>query len=132
MKFNESFSDSDHHISGYGPEGVTVLNRRHPYHLIVSRELIQTWQINGLSDLNQQTLQTILDLKPEVVILGTGDKQIFPPMEIMALFAQQRIGFEVMNTSAACRTYNILLSEDRHVVAALILDNPIQEAETES
>ncbi|MDQ7017483.1 MAG: Mth938-like domain-containing protein [Gammaproteobacteria bacterium] len=127
MKFSETFGDNDHHVSGYGPEGVTVLGRRHPYHLIVSKEQIQKWHIDDLSSLNPNTLQAVLDLKPEIVILGTGDKQIFPPMDIMMLFAKQQIGFEVMNTSAACRTYNILLSEDRDVVAALILDNPIIE-----
>jgi len=62
----------------------------------------------------------VFELKPDLVLLGTGDKQIFPDIEILGYFAQQGVGVEVMNTGALCRTFNILVAEDRHVVAAII------------
>jgi uncharacterized protein len=63
----------------------------------------------------------ILEFEPEVVLLGTGRRQTFPAAEFGARFLQSGIGFEVMDTGAACRTFNILVSEHRRVVALLLL-----------
>jgi uncharacterized protein len=62
----------------------------------------------------------ILDLEPEIVLLGTGARQIFPPGEFGARFLRKGIGVEVMDTGAACRTYNVLAGEQRRVVAVLL------------
>lgn len=62
----------------------------------------------------------IIELDPEVVLLGTGARQIFPPAEFGARFLAQGIGFEAMDTGAACRTYNVLVAEQRRVVALLL------------
>ena len=63
----------------------------------------------------------LLDLKPELVVFGSGAVFRFPERRIMAAFANARIGFEVMDTPAACRTYNVLMSEGRQIAAALLI-----------
>ena len=62
----------------------------------------------------------IMALEPEVLLLGTGARQIFPPLEFGARFLRKGIGLEVMDTGAACRTYNVLVAEQRRVVAVLL------------
>lgn len=76
-----------------------------------------------MADLQAQDLAALTTSGAELVILGTGHQQVFPPAAWLGLFAQQRIGLECMDTAAACRTYNILASEGRKVIAALILDS---------
>ena len=83
-------------------------------------QLIRDWEPNGLDDLAADHFQVLLELRPEVVLLGTGETLQFPDMVIMSSFMEQGIGFEVMNTAAACRTYNILMNEGRKVAAALL------------
>ena len=66
-------------------------------------------------------------MKPRVVLLGTGEQQIFPDAKIFGLFGERGIGLEVMNNGALCRTFNILVAEDREVVAAIIQNLPYTE-----
>jgi uncharacterized protein len=66
-------------------------------------------------NLNAQNIESILALSPEVVIIGTGKKQLFLDSEISLALTSQRIGVEYMDTAAACRSFNILLSEERAV-----------------
>ncbi len=89
--------------------------------LIAPEEIIEHWTRSSIDTLNVTDLQPIFALKPEVVILGTGMRQQFPAAAIRAAFLARAIGFEVMDMGAACRTFNVLLSEDRRVVAAMIL-----------
>jgi len=65
----------------------------------------------------------MLELDPELVLLGTGDRMQFPPQSITQPLMQQSVGLEVMNTAAACRTYNVLAHEGRNVVASLIVED---------
>ena len=67
-------------------------------------------------------MQPALALEPEVILLGTGESQAFPPGRRMTDIMRRGIGLEIMTTGAACRTYNVLMAEQRRVVAALILD----------
>jgi uncharacterized protein len=64
----------------------------------------------------------MVDLKPELVLIGTGSRQRFPKPELLKALVQAKIGFEIMNSQAACRTYNILVGEGRQVVLALIVE----------
>jgi uncharacterized protein len=90
---------------------------------IISRQhLIENWPPQRLQELTSQQLQVILDFDPELVILGTGRTLNFPPAEFTEPLTTRGIGVEVMDTAAACRTYNFLMHEGRHVVAALIMD----------
>ena len=74
-----------------------------------------------MQNLNEQTLAPIFDMNPDVVLLGTGQRQVFPAAEVMGLFGKRGIGLEVMDNGALCRTFNILIAEQRSVVGALIL-----------
>ena len=92
--------------------------------LIVSpRHLLRDWAPVNIEDLLADHLTAIIELQPELVLLGTGPQLKFPAHSILAEIHQQRIGIEIMDTAAACRTYNILMAEGRFVVAGLI--NPV-------
>jgi len=89
--------------------------------ILTPRQLITDWEPNQLEELEATHLETILNLEPELVLLGTGTRQQFPAMDILLPLHQAQIGIEVMDTAAACRTFNILVAEGRHVVAALMM-----------
>ena len=88
--------------------------------IVTPDELIQDWLSNPHT-LTKQDMVRLLDTQPEVILLGTGDVLNFPDNEILQQCYQQQIGIEVMNTAAACRTYNVLASEHRKVAAALMV-----------
>jgi uncharacterized protein len=88
----------------------------------VTREsVIDDWQPPAPEALSIADFRALLSLEPEVVLLGTGDRQRLPPAELYADFAARGIGLEVMDNRAACRTYNVLLAEFRDVAVALML-----------
>jgi uncharacterized protein len=90
---------------------------------IVSAEQLMTdWAPRRFADLQAAHLEPIFALKPDVVLIGTGPHQRFAPAPVRAAFGARTIGFEVMDLGAACRTFNILVHEDRRVVAALFLE----------
>ncbi len=88
--------------------------------ILSARELIPHWPVNGVGDIEIQHLEKVLELNPEVVLIGTGSRQSFLPPALMMFFYERNVGVEVMTTDAACRTFNVLVSESRDVVAALI------------
>lgn len=92
--------------------------------IVGARLLERNWPVRDVVDLTADTVKPLLALQPELVILGVGEHQRMPPPPIAALFMQHHIGFECMNLGAACRTFNILMSENRRAVAALILAGP--------
>jgi len=91
--------------------------------LIVAPDtLMADWPVRSIQDLVAAHLDAALELEPEVLLLGTGTRLSFPPHALYASVISRGVGFEVMDTAAACRTFNILLAEDRRVVAALIVE----------
>jgi uncharacterized protein len=90
--------------------------------VVTARDLIADWPPRSIADLTEAHLAAVLALEPQVVLLGTGARQRFPEARILAAAAGAGIGVEVMDTAAACRTYNVLLAEERRVAAALILE----------
>lgn len=85
-------------------------------------KIIADWPPRTAQTLTAEHLQAVVELQPQVILLGTGERQVFPPPEVLAPVYRAGIGIEVMNTPAACRTYNVLVQEGRQVVAALILE----------
>lgn len=83
--------------------------------------LIRDWAPPAVEDLSPSDFEAILALEPEVILLGTGTRQRFPPARLTAAILRQGVGIEVMNTAAACRTYNVLAGEFRRVAAALFI-----------
>ena len=122
MPLAEDIVTSRYRISSYSSQSITINEIEHQQSLIVSAvQLITTWPVSGMDDVTVENLTPLLELAPDVVLLGTGVQQIFPRAEIFALFGERGIGLEVMNNGALCRTFNILVAEDRAVVAGIIL-----------
>ena len=108
--------------SGYGPGYVAVNGVRHEASVIVTPEAVTPWQAGGLDTLTAADFGSIADQNPEIVIFGTGRRQRFPRPELTRALAETGVGLEVMDSGAACRTYNILASEGRKVIAVILLD----------
>ena len=122
MKFTLEASSRVHLIRGYSPQEIRIGDQRHTASCIVTADtLITPWEPASFADLKTEHLQAILALKPELVLLGTGPTQKFPPAAIRTAFTAAGIGLEVMDLGAACRTFNILVQEERRVAAALFL-----------
>jgi len=83
--------------------------------------LVQDWPVTGVGELTLAHLQPVLEQNPALIVLGTGQTQVFPSAQLMAACLGRGIGLEVMNNAAAARTFNILASEGRKVAAAFIL-----------
>ncbi|OGT19395.1 MAG: hypothetical protein A2V90_07535 [Gammaproteobacteria bacterium RBG_16_57_12] len=90
--------------------------------VILPDRLIRDWNPRDFAALQRQHFEFLATLEVEVVLLGTGEKQHFPSGELTGMLASRGIGIEVMNTAAACRTYNFLICEGRRVAAALLIE----------
>ena len=115
-------------ITGYGPDGITISGKRHAGSLLISSNgLLCPWRVQSArSQLEAGDLEAVVNEavkifpKPyELVILGTGNLQFFPDNQWLAPFIARGLPLEIMSTPAACRTYNIVASEGRTVLAAL-------------
>lgn len=123
MKFTEHLNPGVNLIRSYEPNCVRVNQKQLSHSCVISQHhLLSDWPVTQLSDLDENAMQMLIELKPEVLILGTGEQQVFPSASVMQFFIQQGISLEVMSNDAACRTYNILTTEDREVVIALIMN----------
>lgn len=89
--------------------------------ILTPNDLVEDWDVGDLSGLSPESLEPLLALNPELVLLGTGDRQVFPPAATMAKCLQRGIGIEVMANASAARTFNVLAGEGRRVVAGFIL-----------
>lgn len=121
MPLVENNPSNFYSISAYADDSISVSNKEYRSSFILSPKHLTEWSVLSLDELNTKHCQTILELNPQVVLLGTGAKQVFPRPEIYAFFGQLQIGLEVMANHAACRTFNILVAEDRDVVVGFIL-----------
>ena len=122
VKISRDLSEGRNAFSAYGPGYVDVNAKRYTASIVVSGErIISDWPAESIDALRADHFAAIVELKPEIVLLGTGATFRFPEPALLAPLHQARIGVEVMDTQAACRTYNILLGEGRNVVAALIV-----------
>jgi len=122
MKFTLDHPATLHVVRGYAPGLIRIGDREFARSVIVSaRTLIDDWRPQRAIDLTAADLEPALALQPEVLLLGSGTRQVFPAPDLLAQLYAARIGFEVMDTGAACRTYNVLLAEGREVAAALII-----------
>jgi uncharacterized protein len=90
--------------------------------VVSPKQLIKDWAPQNISELTAEDLNVVMDLNPELVLLGTGKRIEFPSPALTEALYNKGIGVEIMDTAAACRTYNVLMYEEREVVAALMLD----------
>lgn len=105
-----------------GADTVTVVDRDfHKSILLTPQQVVEDWNVTDASQLSLADVDRIASLGPEVVLLGTGERQVFPPAEVMAGFLRRGIGIEAMTNGSAARTYSLLAGEGRKVLAAFIL-----------
>ena len=113
-------SSTQHLIRAWEPGRIRIAERWIAGHVIVSAEqIVEDWTLAAPSALTTEDLAPALAFAPTILLLGTGTDRFLPDVELMAALAQQRVGLEIMSTPAACRTFNVLLQEQRRVVAAL-------------
>lgn len=123
MKLHLSTNDGINLFTAYGDDYVAVNHERHEGNLIVlPGTLTPAWTTATVGNLSEADMQVLLTLGSEIILLGTGKRLRFPPGPLLRPFAAARIGIEVMDLQAACRTYNILAAEGRNVAAALLFD----------
>jgi uncharacterized protein len=123
MKLHLTASDARYSFSGYGAGYVEVNGKRYQRSVIVTPErLVEPWLVSDWAALATEHFAAIVELRPSVVLLGSGARQRFPHPSLTRALIDARIGLEVMDTQAACRTYNILVGEGRAVAAAVIVE----------
>ena len=122
MKIEREQAEGKNLFTGYGEGYVEINGKRYGTSLVVSGErLVADWPLASIDEISADHLAAILEFKPEILLLGTGRTFVFPDRARLAPLYAARLGVEVMDTAAACRTYNILLGEARNVVAALVV-----------
>ena len=146
MQFNLEINPSHYAIRSYGPGAVTVAIARGSDEpaaealdaigpestrlrqeiltrsaIVTPTRLIRDWTPQSFTELDPTHMQILVELAPEIVLLGSGNSLLWPDAAIVAPLADAGIGFEIMNTAAACRTYNILMGDGRRVAAALLM-----------
>jgi uncharacterized protein len=120
VKLHASAPSALNAFTAYGEGYVMVNGQRFDANLIVLPEQLLPWNVESFDALKEEDFQAVLELKLEILLLGTGPKQRFPHPRLTQALAARRIGVEAMDLQAACRTYNILMAEERRVAAALL------------
>lgn len=123
MKLHSSATQQYQTVTGYDATGVEINAIRYVHSLLVLPELAPLdWPVASFAALEPAHFEAIAAQRPDVVILGTGTKQRFAHPKLTTRLTSQRIGVECMDNQAACRTYNILMTEGRKVALALIIE----------
>lgn len=122
MKITLAATSIKHAIQSHETGQIIINQEPYTKSLVVTPDqLIPDWKPQSLEALTEADFAELIALKPNIVILGTGGKQIFPSPALYGSLLEQGIGIEIMNTPAACRTYNLLMAEGRAVAAALFM-----------
>ena len=125
MKLHLSGNSSRNTFTAYGKGYVAVNGVRYESSLVVLPDkLVDHWDVASVDTLTQDSIAQLAELKPELVLLGTGESLHFPNSKLLTVLLSAGIGTEIMDTYAACRTYNILAQEGRNVAAALVIPAP--------
>jgi uncharacterized protein len=107
-------------IRAWEPGRVRIADRWLAGNVIVGNDrIVEGWTSVQPHELMIEHLEPAFALEPTIIVLGTGNERLLPDVELMAAAADRSVGLEIMSTPAACRTFNVLLSEQRRVVAAL-------------
>jgi len=110
-------------ITGHGPGFVAINGQVKGQGLVVTHDaLIEPWGELGFEALDETAFAVVAKLGTSITLIGTGKRQRFPSVALLRPLIESKRGFEIMDTAAACRTYNILVAEGRSVAAALIIE----------
>jgi uncharacterized protein len=120
VKLHASTPSAANTITAYGDDYVKVNGARHDSSVIVTPNEVKAWSATDFEHLNEQDFAGLAQLGADIVLLGTGPRQRFPHPLLTASLGAARVGLEVMDLKAACRTYNILVAEERKVALALV------------
>lgn len=121
MKLTDETQGGTNFIRAHEQGEIRIGERPVRTNVIVTADQVIDWPVQSIATLTLADLEPLIALKPEIVLLGSGEAQRFPDASLLGALLSRGIGCEVMNTGAACRTYNVLVSEDRKVAAALIV-----------
>ncbi|MBI1174642.1 MAG: hypothetical protein GC139_05160 [Sideroxydans sp.] len=122
MKLHLANTADQKTFTAYGTGYVMVSGERYEQPIVVTPQQVLTdWQPQDFAGLGEAHFEYFRAFAPEILLLGTGERQHFPHPRLYRMLTEAGIGVECMDTAAACRTYNILMSEDRKVVAAILL-----------
>lgn len=122
MKFSLDRGEERYYIDTYqAGEYLSVNRQQYTHSLIVTQDSLQAWSPSDFNDLNADSFTQLLALNQGLILFGSGKTHQFPQPDLLSEFYQQGINIEIMSTDAACRTFNVLMSENRKVTAALLL-----------
>lgn len=123
MKLSLSSADNLNTVTALGSGYVDINRRRYEANLVLMPDrILENWGTAGFDGLTEADFAAVAELKPELVLLGTGARQRFPAPRLLRALIEAGIGCEVMDLAAACRTYTILVAEGRRVAAALLIE----------
>jgi uncharacterized protein len=120
MKFSEDKSGGLL-ISSYTPGEIHVAGESWHCSILINTRACSRWEIETIGELGTAHFADIIDFTPDILLLGTGAEQEFPEVESYAELLTLNIGVEIMDSAAAARTYNVLVSEGRKVMAGIIV-----------
>jgi len=120
VKLHASLAAGRNVVTAYGDDYVAVNGARHESSMVLLPDRVLDWEPESFEALTAEHFAALLELGVDIVLLGTGPKQRFPHPRLTAALSRAGIGVEVMDIQAACRTYNILVAEERKVAAALL------------
>jgi uncharacterized protein len=110
-------------FSSHGPGYVSINGTRYDRSVLVcGREIVTDWAPNGFNGLDASQFERLANTGAEILLFGTGERQRFPSPELLKPLIAKGIGLEVMDTKAACRTYNILVAEGRQVACGILIE----------
>lgn len=121
MRFTQQRQDGNNLIRRYGADFVAIGEQELRASCIVTAHSVDPWPPRSVDELAVEHLAALFEKNPEIVVLSTGARQVFPRAALRAEFATRKIGLEVMEVGAACRTFNVLVGEERRVLAAILM-----------
>jgi uncharacterized protein len=119
MRFTQD-TGSGNSIQSYSERGIVINDRLFGTSVLVTAQQIETWSPATVAELDARHIDALVERRPGIIVLGTGATLVFPPVQLLAGIQRHGIGIEVMANDAAARTFNVLLSEDRPVLLALL------------
>ena len=118
----DSENSAANKIISYSDDSFTLKNKLVNSNIVISKDkLIENWSIDSYKNLAMQHMDSIIAWQPEIILLGTGNESGIQNFELLSYITSKNIGLEIMDTGAACRSYNLLIDEGRNVVACLFL-----------
>ena len=124
MKLTLDSNTAQYNIENYQPGIIKISGNLYHQSILLMPEQLLPWEIHAPQKLCSAALSLLLEFQVDIILLGTGNKLIFPSSKDTSIIYQAGIGLEIMDTAAACRTYTILVSEQRSVLAGLIIEQP--------